>query len=232
MNGIIYIIVNRVNGKVYVGQTVRGLAVRMNAHKQDCRSGKNRPLYRSVKKYGWASFEVYEVAAVRSQKKLDNLERMWIVVLKSANREFGYNLTWGGEHGSRTEEAKQNLRKSHLGKIAWNKGMKMSKEFCLANSCAHKGVGPSAWIIEKSAALRRGKKLSSKTCEKMKQAALNRKPMKQSVRNKISKTLKEKGCMPPTNKRARGINNPFFGVKYFGRNAWKAHVAAGRSKNC
>src|SRR5438309_1654242 len=140
MKGIIYLIRNLVNGKAYVGQTVRPLANRFNIHKQDCRRGENRPLYRSVRKYGWQSFELIVVGTTESQKELDNLERLWILLLKSADREFGYNLTWGGNTGLRTEETIQKLRASHLGQTPWNKGAKMSKASCEANSRAHKGM--------------------------------------------------------------------------------------------
>jgi group I intron endonuclease len=204
--GIIYLIVNKINGKVYVGQTIRKLAYRMNIHRHDCRRSVNRPLYRSIKKYGWGAFEVRKIAEASSQKELDNLERLWILALQSADREHGYNLTFGGEHGARTEEVRRRMSESRKGRIPWNKGTAKPKT-----------------------ALPIG---SPELSEKFRKIALARKSMPKWVRKKISKTLKKKGCMPPTDKRARGPANPFFGVKFFGKNAGKARLTTGRSNDC
>ena len=53
------------------------------------------------------------------------------------------NYTSGEEHPSfgksLSEEHKEKLRQACLGKDPWNKGKKMSEEYCLKNSEAHKG---------------------------------------------------------------------------------------------
>ena|SRR5271166_5654147 len=172
--GVIYFIANLINGKVYVGQTTRSVAIRFRAHREACRRGENFPLYRSVKKYGWASFEVREVVFAENQKRLDALESAWIILLRTTNREFGYNLTYGGNGGARTEEVCEKLRRSHLGQKPWNKGMRSS---------ARKIKLPwgSAELHEKLSNSAKARTISPET------------------RKKISETLKKNGCVPPWN---------------------------------
>lgn len=213
--GIIYLIRNLINGKVYVGQTVRTLAVRFNAHKQDCRSGANRPLYRSVRKYGWENFSINPVSHASSQDDLDNLEHLWIVLFRAADRNYGYNLTWGGEHGMRTEEVIDKLRASHLGQVAWNKGKKASPEHVLANKLGHAGQTNPHMIGNKHC---KGSKRSAESKEKYRQAALRRPSMSQEVRDKISATLKTKGIKPLKPGPPKGERNP----NWKGRSAAKS----------
>jgi len=52
--GIVYIIQNSINNKVYIGKTLDKLNLRWNGHKYSCKreEHKNRPLYRAMNKYG------------------------------------------------------------------------------------------------------------------------------------------------------------------------------------
>ena len=50
--GVVYLITNTVNGKVYVGQTINGLSKRWKGHKNDVRNGSQNPLHRAIRKYG------------------------------------------------------------------------------------------------------------------------------------------------------------------------------------
>ena len=95
MNGCIYIHVNKTNGKVYIGQT-RSIRNRW-------RSGyKQQPHFRkAIIKYGWNGFDHLILAdGISEQKKLDNLEKLWIILLQGTNRDCGYNLVPGGFSGS------------------------------------------------------------------------------------------------------------------------------------
>ena len=47
--GVVYLITNTVNGKVYVGQTINGLSKRWKGHKNDVRKGSQNPLHRAIR---------------------------------------------------------------------------------------------------------------------------------------------------------------------------------------
>ena len=92
---IIYLMVNAVNFKKYVGQTVNYIA-RMNRHKQakdDCRI-----LNRAIKKYGWDKFQCGIVFCCwMDQKQRDYYERYFIASYASHYlKGCGYNCTLGG----------------------------------------------------------------------------------------------------------------------------------------
>lgn len=60
MTGIIYVIINNINGKMYVGKTTRSLADRWNEHLDAYISKKtpNKVLYKAFDKYGIENFDV------------------------------------------------------------------------------------------------------------------------------------------------------------------------------
>lgn len=114
----IYKITNTVNGKVYVGQTVQTLERRWALHKHQAKH-RNRPLYRSIRKYGIQHFVVElleELSPGSSQQILDEKERFWIAHL-NAMVPSGYNLTSGGDGKSfLSEETKARISQAKLGK--------------------------------------------------------------------------------------------------------------------
>lgn len=121
----IYKITNIVNGKIYVGKTVkRKIATYWNnAHVYKLRKKKhhNKYLQASWNKYGEASFtfEVVEKFDSALNFNLNNLEKYWIKNLDSMNPKKGYNLTVGGEGitGWRhSPETRQKISEAHKGK--------------------------------------------------------------------------------------------------------------------
>ncbi len=95
----IYLITCTVNGKKYVGKTNHTVEKRWNEHcgdylKERC---KNRPLYRSMKKYGVENFKVETLEKCSSDISAER-EIYWINKLDTY--KHGYNATIGGD-GSR-----------------------------------------------------------------------------------------------------------------------------------
>lgn len=93
--GYIYKITNTINGKVYIGQTVKTLQQRFTQHKNNS----NKPyfsqivLYKAFNKYGIDNFIFEEVEQVPNNM-LDEREKYWI---EYYNSYFdGYNSTLGG----------------------------------------------------------------------------------------------------------------------------------------
>ena len=90
---IIYKATNKINGKIYIGQTVRRLDKRLFEHlnaRYDC------PFQRALKKYGKENFTFELIAFCDTKDKLNFLEEFYINFLNS-KKPNGYNITDGGE---------------------------------------------------------------------------------------------------------------------------------------
>lgn len=107
--GAVYLITNLVNDKVYVGQTWRRVTIRWCQHKSDAAAGSLTHLHRAIRGYAPENFAIALLGFSATQEGLDNMERMWIAVLGSANRKIGYNLTFGGVSGRPTAETIQKM---------------------------------------------------------------------------------------------------------------------------
>jgi group I intron endonuclease len=94
---------------MYVGKTEAALIMRIRKHCCEVRKGTNRYIYDAIRKYGWESFSVEVIETCNSKNELNEREIFWIALLKSNNKEFGYNMTEGGDGGGFTPEA---LKKS------------------------------------------------------------------------------------------------------------------------
>lgn len=97
----IYKITNKVNGKIYIGQS-RNITNRWEVHKTKARlspgsQGAATYLANAMRKHGIDNF-YYEVIEKCKIKELDEKERYWIEHFNSCNHEIGYNQTSGGTH--------------------------------------------------------------------------------------------------------------------------------------
>ena len=90
---IIYKITNKINDKIYIGQTTRNLEERWKGHKyhKGC-----KVLYRAIKKYGKDNFKIESICSALDEKYLDELEINFIKIFNSLSPN-GYNLSLGGK---------------------------------------------------------------------------------------------------------------------------------------
>jgi|SRR5579864_4500336 len=112
----IYLITNLVTGKVYVGQTISSLQHRLNGHFKEARTGTRYRLHNSIRKHGESKFKIEWLASATSKEQLDGLERLFIILLRSSDCRYGYNLTLGGDgsHGYKhSEETRRRMHKPH-----------------------------------------------------------------------------------------------------------------------
>jgi len=109
------------NDKVYVGQTNARLSKRRWAHTN--RRDYGAFFHRAIRKYGPERFKWQVLGTVASKQEANNLERIWIILLQSKNRLFGYNLTAGGDGsvGHQQSEATRAKRSSAM-KALWAAG--------------------------------------------------------------------------------------------------------------
>ena len=101
MKGKIYKITNKINGKIYVGQTTKSLNERFQKHcwgtTQNDKYHLNMAIKKAIKKYGKENFAIELIEEVEPDK-LDEREVYWISFYNSYND--GYNCTKGGQNGA------------------------------------------------------------------------------------------------------------------------------------
>ena len=151
---IVYLIVNNINGKKYVGQTSQVLTKRWSRHKSSISHRKNSYLYNAIQKYGADNFTIKPLVIVGSKEEMDFYERALIKVWDLRNAEKGYNLTDGGggmlgfhlSAETRKRMAEHIKSQEHRNKISLAKignqsrlGLKHSEETKRKMSAAAKG---------------------------------------------------------------------------------------------
>lgn len=94
MNGYIYKITNKVNNKVYIGQTKTSIAKRWNAHKTRYNNNIRSGIYGAMHKYGIENFKIEKII----ECPIEDLDKMEKYYIKKYNSYYnGYNLTLGGD---------------------------------------------------------------------------------------------------------------------------------------
>ena len=198
--GIIYKIINKINGKVYIGQTTKergfkgryecsgeGIERVYNYHKsrEEHNRSYNKHLLRSIENHGFEAFEVIEEFDVAySKEELDKLEIKYIKEFNCLNPN-GYNNDEGGNKGKFCKESKRLLSEKKSGENNPFYGKKHSEETRKKMSEAHKGkcVGENHPMY--------GKHQSEETKEKNRQAHL-KENLSEETRIKMSTKAKQR----------------------------------------
>ena len=89
---IIYKITNKINNKIYIGQTIRTLEERFNRHKNDAINNiLDTHFARAIRYYGIENFTAEIIDTANTQDELNLKEQYWIKYYNSV--ENGYNET-------------------------------------------------------------------------------------------------------------------------------------------
>lgn len=100
----IYLLTNKINNKIYVGQTWSVLKNRMG---RDGKGYSNSTyLYYAIQKYGANNFEYKMLAFCEDQLSADKAEAVYIIIYDSKNHKIGYNIKDGGSAGKHSEDTK------------------------------------------------------------------------------------------------------------------------------
>lgn len=115
---IIYKITNKINGKVYIGQTIRTLETRWKEHVLNSFKHKTSMcLHDSIRKYGAENFTIEQIDVASTRDELDKKEIYWIKYYNSLSPN-GYNLETGGnKNHSISEETRIRMSKSQKGRV-------------------------------------------------------------------------------------------------------------------
>jgi group I intron endonuclease len=112
----IYLITNKINGKVYVGKTRQTLSRRFRQHKTAAKNGVATYLANAIRKHGEASFCIERVDFAESDFEANFLEETHILKSGSNKRELGYNQTTGGWGWVPTKETIRRMSLAHKNK--------------------------------------------------------------------------------------------------------------------
>jgi len=106
---MIYKVTNKINGKIYIGQTVTSLKYRWKLHKTASRNNRsNSALHSSISKHGHINFIIEPICSCFSEEEL-NLKEIYFIDTLNSLVPNGYNLKSGGANGKHTIESKEKM---------------------------------------------------------------------------------------------------------------------------
>jgi len=115
----VYVIINHVNGKLYVGQTGNDPKWRWNRHLRDASlpfNPRDLLVVRAIRKYGKRNFSVYFIpVSGRSQERL-NFAEIDLINRLNTRSPSGYNIKEGGSNGKHSKKTKNKMSRARKGK--------------------------------------------------------------------------------------------------------------------
>lgn len=181
--GCIYRIINKIDGKSYIGQSCfDNPKRRFNTHKNLSKKiDSNQYLYRAIRKHGIENFD-FTLICVCDNKELNDLEIKYIKEFNTFG-ENGYNMTIGGQ-GTKcykpTAETIERLRISSTGRFPNDETRKKISEGLMGHGCSEEtreklriastGVPKKAETIEKLRLASTGRIVSKDTSKKISNA--------------------------------------------------------------
>lgn len=109
---VIYEIRNKINGKVYIGQTTQEAQLRWYSHQSVARTAKKKehPLYNSMRKHGIEQFEFTVIDTASSIDELNSKERQYLS--QARLRGEVYNLQEGGNNKKHSQVSIERMREA------------------------------------------------------------------------------------------------------------------------
>ena len=163
----IYMIQNKINGKLYIGQAV-DIERRWVDHKRKLGKGchGNKHLQTAWNKYGEDNFD-FGVICKCDESQLNTMEQYYIFELMTYDREMGYNGNYGGKSGRLTKETRKKISEAGKGENHPNFGKHLYEETKKKIGEANKGRTMSEYTKRKLLEANRGKHLSEEHRRKL-----------------------------------------------------------------
>lgn len=123
----VYVHINKINGKMYVGQTIYG----NDPNKRWLNGLGYKPctlFWRAIEKYGWDNFEHEIIASNLTLEEANHFEELLIKKLNTMNSKYGYNLRSGGENNYLSEETKKKIGEANKGRVVTEEQRRKSSE--------------------------------------------------------------------------------------------------------
>lgn len=161
--GIIYVIVNKINKKKYIGQTTQKLNKRSPWFEKSLLIiyRHNLHLINSVNKYGFENFERKILDFTQNQEELNKKEVYYIRKYNTLDPNFGYNIKEGGSNGKHTKETIEKITATSIER--WKdpkmrkKVSKSLQKYHMFHKCYNKGKTYEEIMGEERAKERRNK---------------------------------------------------------------------------
>ena len=115
---IIYKITNKINQKIYIGESTRTIEERWSDYVRELKfSKKPRPIINAMRKYGIDNFSIEVIEEnIQTKEQLDSLEKHYIKLYESCNPKNGYNIENGGNGiGKHAESTKLKISLAQRG---------------------------------------------------------------------------------------------------------------------
>lgn len=197
----VYAHINKINGKIYIGQTCMKPEKRWNSGK----GYKDNPyFYRAIQKYGWDNFDHEIIASKLTKDEADNFEKLLIEKLDLLDPNKGYNLKEGGSHGSPSEISRTNISNAA-------KKRSENEEWRRKQRASHVGLQ----VGERNSMY--GKKHTEEAKQKQREASLGKHPS-DATRSKMSESH-------------RGEKNNMYGKQHSDETKKKISKAIGKEKH-
>lgn len=167
---VIYKFTNVLNNKVYIGKTSTSLRKRVIGHLTTSRKWtKARKGYfqHVLCKYGIENFSIDILDRCETKELLNEREKYWINYYKSNDKQFGYNMTPGGDGNSDLEFCRKNIERL----IKANTGSRRNEDTKKLLSNIHKELWNNPEFRNKH--IENAKKLSELTSKKVLQLDCN-----------------------------------------------------------
>ena len=110
----VYIHINRINNKSYIGQA------KGDPKRRWGKQGKNyfssTLFYKAIQKYGWDNFEHIILFDSLTSEEANRIEFLLIELFELRNPLYGYNIREGGKNSAISNITREKLRRANLGK--------------------------------------------------------------------------------------------------------------------
>lgn len=134
--------------------------------------------WKAIQKYGWDNFKHEILFEGLSKEEAEQKEIELISYYKSNYKDFGYNLSSGGESGSKgykyNEEQREHMRKIHGGKNNPMYGKHHTKDTIEIERIKHMRENLSPETIYKMSIAKKGKKRSEESIKKQIESISNK----------------------------------------------------------
>lgn len=105
----IYMHINKINNKKYIGQTKQDVWKRW----QGGNGYKKCPyFFRAIEKYGWDNFTHLVLYTDLTVEEANYYEASLIKLYKTTDPQYGYNISYGGNNSEKPEIVKQKISES------------------------------------------------------------------------------------------------------------------------
>lgn len=130
----VYVHINKINGKLYIGQTCQTVKRRFGTN--GMYYNKSTYFYNAIQKYGWNNFKHIVLIKNLNNDEANIIENYLIGKYDTTNPLKGYNLKSGGKNDKHSDITKLKISKAHKGKFTGSENGR-SKRICQYDLYTH-----------------------------------------------------------------------------------------------